>query len=120
MNTRTKQFLYWTPRVLCILFVLFLSLFSLDVFEEGFGFWGTCLALVVHLIPVYIVIITLVIAWRWEWIGAMLFIALAIFYLAWSWGRFHWTAYLSISGPLTLVGILFMVNWLVKTRLLRK
>ena len=72
MNTRIKQVLFWTPRVLCILFALFLCMFSLDVFEEGLGFWGTSLALMVHLIPVYIVIIALVIAWRWEWIGAML------------------------------------------------
>jgi len=120
MNIRIKQFLFWAPRVLCILFALFLTMFSLDVFEEGLGFWGTSLALMIHLVPVYTVIIALVIAWRWEWVGAMLFIALAIFYLAWSWGRFHWSAYLSISGPLVLVGLLFMVSWLYKTRLLKK
>ena len=65
---------------------MFLSLFALDVFSEGYGFWETILALLIHLIPVYIVVIVLVIAWRREWVGAVLFNALALFYLVWSWG----------------------------------
>jgi len=76
MNMGIKRVLFWTPRVLCILFAIFLSLFSLDVFSEGYGFWETILALLIHLVPVYIVVIALVIAWRWEWVGASLFITL--------------------------------------------
>ena len=37
----SKQLLFWTPRILGILFALFLSMFALDVFGEGYGFWGT-------------------------------------------------------------------------------
>ena len=37
--------LFWTPRVAGILFVLFLSIFALDVFGETRGFWETLLAL---------------------------------------------------------------------------
>ncbi len=117
MNTSIKRVLFWTPRVLCILFAMFLSLFALDVFGEGHGFWETILALLIHLVPVYIVIIVLVIAWRWEWIGAILFIALALFYIVWGWGRFHWSAYLGISGPLVLIGVLFLINWVYKGEL---
>jgi len=117
MNTCTKRVFFWTPRVLCILFAMFLSLFALDVFSEGYGFWETILALLIHLVPVYIVVIVLVIAWRREWVGAILFIALAVFYLAWSWGRFHWSAYLGISGPLVLIGVLFLFNWIYRAQL---
>ncbi len=117
MNTSTKRLLFWTPRVLCILFAMFLSLFALDVFSEGYGFWETILALLIHLVPVYIVVIALVIAWRWEWVGAILFIASALFYLVWSWGRFHWSAYLGISGPLVLLGLLFLFNWIYRAQL---
>ena len=117
MNTSIKRTLFWTPRALCILFAMFLSFFALDVFSEGYGFWETILALLIHLIPVYIVVIVLVIAWRWEWIGAILFFALALFYLVWSWGRFHWSAYLVISGPLVLLGVLFLFNWIYKTQM---
>lgn len=34
MKTR-KGFLYWAPRILCIIAILFLSLFALDSFGTG-------------------------------------------------------------------------------------
>jgi len=117
MNTSTKRVLFWGPRILGILFALFLSLFALDVLGEGYGFWETILALLIHLVPTYIVVIALVIAWRWEWVGAILFSALAVFYVAWTWGRFPWVTYLAISGPLALVGVLFLVNWAYRAEL---
>ena len=117
MNTSIKRVLFWTPRILCILFAMFLSLFAFDVFGEGHGFWETILALLIHLVPVYIVVIVLVIAWRWEWVGAILFTALAVFYVVWAWGRFHWSAYLGISGPLVLLGVLFLFNWIYRAQL---
>lgn len=89
MNPSTKAFLFWTPRILCIFFAMLLSLFALDVFEESAGFWRTILALLIHLVPVYLVVIALVVAWRWEWVGAALFAALALAQLLWAWDRFH-------------------------------
>ena len=117
MNTRTKRLLFWIPRVLCILFAMFLSVFALDVFSEGYGFWQTIGALLLHLVPTFIVVIVLVIAWRWEWVGAVLFIALALVYLGSSWGRFHWSTYLVIPGPLVLIGVLFLFNWKYRAQL---
>ena len=109
MRKPFKRLLFWTPRVFCILFALFVSLFALDVFGEGLGFWKTILALFIHLIPTYIVIAVLVAAWRWEWIGGVLFIFLGVLYI-YMW-RGHWSAYLVISGPLFLLGGLFLLNW---------
>jgi hypothetical protein len=107
-----KQILFWTPRILSILFVLFLSLFALDVFGEGYGFWKTVLALFIHLIPSLILVAALTLAWRWEWIGAVLFIGFGVWYLVISWGRFDWTAPLIIAGIPLLVGVLFLVGWI--------
>jgi hypothetical protein len=117
MNKTAKKLLYWTPRILCILFAMFLSLFSLDVFDEGLSFWETILALLIHLIPVYVVVIVLIFAWRWEWVGAIIFFVLAAFYIIWAWGRFHWSAYVGISGPLFLIALLFLLNWIYKAQL---
>lgn len=108
MNT----FLFWTPRVLCILFALFLSIFSFDVFGQGLGFWQTALAFLIHLVPVFLVIAALLIAWKREWLGAILFIALAVLYVVWGWGKFPWTVYAVICGPLAVISILFLINWL--------
>jgi len=116
MTTRTRQIVYWSPRVLCILFALFLSLFALDVFEKG---WSpeALLGLLIHLIPVYLIIAVLAIAWRREWVGAILFIALALFYVIQTRGREVWLAYLLISGPCVVTGLLFLLNWAYRREL---
>lgn len=117
MNKVMKQVLFWTPRVLCILFAMFLSLFALDVFSEDAGFWEKILGLLIHLVPVYVVVILLMVAWRWEWVGAIAFIGLALFYLFQAWGREHWSTYLAISGPLIVIGVLFLLNWIYRAQL---
>ena len=95
----SKQLLFWTPRILGILFALFLSMFALDVFGEGYGFWGTLLALFMHLIPVYVLLIGLALAWRPFPLIANLIGALPI------------------AGPALLIGILFLIGWLYKPQL---
>jgi hypothetical protein len=117
MKTPLKQLLYWSPRIPCLLFAAFISLFALDVFGAGYGFWKTTLALLIHLIPTWVVLVVLAASWRWEWVGACLFTALGVLYLVLFWGRFHWSAYLCIAGPLFLVGILFSLNWLCRREL---
>jgi hypothetical protein len=106
-----KRILFWAPRVLAILFAVFISLFALDVFGAGYGFWETLLALFMHLIPTWFVLLALALAWRWEWIGAILFAALGLGYILMARGQFDWIAYLLISGPLFLTGALFLVSW---------
>jgi len=117
MKGSTTQWMFWAPRVLCILFALFISIFALDVFGEGYGLWQTVAALTMHLIPTGLVLIALVVAWRWEWAGGILFGGLGVLYVAMAWGRFDWTAYLVIAGPLFLIGALFVVDWVWRWRL---
>jgi len=117
MNEATKRLAYWTPRVLCIAFAAFLSIFALDVFDTPGGFWQKSLALAMHLIPTAVVLAALAVAWRYEWIGAILFPLLAILHLVTAWGRLHWSAYVVIEAPLLLLGALFLVNWLNRATL---
>jgi hypothetical protein len=62
------------PRILAILFTIFISLFALDVFGEPHWF----IALFMHLIPSYILTILTIIAWKNEKIGGILFLAAAV------------------------------------------
>jgi hypothetical protein len=117
MKAAVKRSVFWAPRVLGILFVAFTSLFALDVFGGAYGLWGTIVALALHLIPTGIIVLLLLVAWRWEWVGAAAFGMLGILYICWGWGRFHWYAYLGISGPLFLIGILFLVSWIYHSEL---
>jgi len=109
VNPLIKRLIFWTPRVLCILFAAFISLFALDVFNEGRSFGETILALLIHLVPTGLIVLTLVLSWRWEWVGAVLFSALGVLYLTMAWGKISWI--LTISGPLFLVAILFFLSW---------
>ena len=111
MKTSTKRFLFWTPRIICILFACFISIFALDVFNETHGFWNTLLALLIHLIPTGLLLLILAVAWRWEWVGALFFSVLGVLYFIAFWGRFHWSVYAIIAGPLFLLGGLFLIGW---------
>lgn len=110
--------LFWLPRLLAMAFIAFLSLFALDVFQENQGVWRTLLGLLIHLVPVFVLIAVLVVAWRWEWVGALLFGAAGVAYLMMIAGsprpplptKMIWIA--AISGPAFLVAALFLVGWL--------
>jgi len=108
--------MFWTPRVLCIAFAAFISLFALDVFNEGYGIWHTVLALMVHLIPTFVVVAVLIIAWRYEMLGGALLILLAGWYVMETWSRFPRSSMLVIAGPLLVAGGLFLCDWVYRAK----
>lgn len=117
MKPNTRRFLFWAPRALCLLFAAFITLFAFDVFEGGFQGWKTVAALGMHLIPTFLLLAVLALAWRWEWVGGLVFSGLGLFYIVWSWGKFGWVAPVVIGGvPLLLAG-LFWAGWLLRGEL---
>ena len=111
MRPTFELLLHWTPRILGLLFAAFVSVFALDVFSEGHAFWQTIRALTIHLIPTAVVLGAVAVSWRWGWAGGLVFLALAAWYVMTSWGRFHWSTYVVIAGPLFLLGLLFETDW---------
>jgi len=101
----------WTPRVVAALFAAFLAVFALDAFAESRGLWETLAALAMHLVPSAVVVLVLLASWRRAWIGASLFPLLGLAYVIVAWGRFDWTAYAAISGPLFLLGAMYAAAW---------
>jgi hypothetical protein len=94
-----QKIIYWLPRILSILFIAFISIFALDVFSEAQWF----LALLVHLIPSYILIILTAVAWKHERVGGFIFIAIGFLVLVLS--RFESPI---ISIPAVVIGALFV------------
>jgi hypothetical protein len=118
MQRITNRLLFWTPRIMCILFAAFVSMFALDVFGHGYGFWGTALALTMHMIPTALLVLVLVISWRWVWVGGILFPILGVLHNVTMWSRhFPWPVYVMFSGPLFLLGGLFLLNWRYRAEL---
>ncbi len=73
------RIIYWLARSLAIAFILFISLFALDAFSPEHPFWQNLLGFLIHMIPNFLLLIILVIAWKWERIGAILYTCMAIF-----------------------------------------
>ena len=107
-----KRFLCWLPRILGILFALFISIFALDAFGEGIPFPEAIVGFLIHLVPTYIIIVILLIAWKQELAGGILFIFAGVFYMV-SMHNLHWSAYLLIGRPPILIGILFITAYLL-------
>jgi len=116
MNKPVKQTLFWTPRILGILFVLFVGSASLDVFGMGGSFWETLGGFLIHNIPTFFLLAALLLGWRWEWAGAAGFIAFAIWYLV-SFRGFEVGIYLMLAGAPILIGLLFLVGWLFRKQI---
>ena len=123
MKKKINKFLYWTPRILSIIFIIFLALFSLDVFDGNYTFFQTLLGLFMHNIPSLFLLITLLISWKHEIVGGIVFILAGIFYILMILinNSFEGSFYgaLIIAGPAFFIGILFLLGWLKKKKVIK-
>ncbi len=115
MGKRSRGVLHWAPRVLGLLFPLFVALFALDVFGQGQGFWRTALALLMHLVPSFALAAVLLIAWRWRLAGVLLYALAGAAFIAMFHGRWRGDLlpYLLIAGPMFLIAALLLLDWAV-------
>ncbi len=115
-----KKLLLWAPRVLGILFTLFLMMFSLDVFELEASFWELVGGFLIHSIPAFILAAIVAIAWKRPIIGAVGFLLADGFYIIWMiivaiqndhpFGQaLNWTW--PLAGPAFLVVVLYYLSW---------
>jgi hypothetical protein len=103
-----RRIIHWTPRVLAVVFALFLALFALDVFGEFESLSETLLALTMHLIPTLVLLIAAIVAWRWPLVGGVLFVALGLFSISYFNTYRTLITFLTISTPPIVAGLLFL------------
>jgi hypothetical protein len=91
-------------------------MFSLDVFENGLSIGQTLIALFMHNVPALILLTVLIISWKREIVGGIVFILAGLLYILslavssrFEWYMLSWSA--TIAGPAFIVGILFLINW---------
>jgi hypothetical protein len=119
MKTSTKV-LYWTARILCILAILFVSLFALDSFSSERTLWQNITAFLMHLIPSFVLLASLIIAWKWEKTGGIVLtiigLAFGIFIFVFNYTRNHFPVKtcllgtLALAFPFVLAGVLFIIS----------
>lgn len=102
MKTK-KKLLYWIPRILSIIAIIFISIFAFDEPLASLGF-------LIHLLPSFILIIILIIAWKWEFIGGIIYIAIGIVFTIFFKTYEDIIVFLLISLPWIIIGVLFILN----------
>jgi hypothetical protein len=115
MATRLNRLVLWAPRLLGVLVSVFVGVFALDAFSEGKTFAQALPDFLVHLIPAAVLLGLVAASFRRPWIGGMAFVALGVLYaVTMSRGRIDWMV--TISGPLLVVGGLFLLSWFQRAK----
>lgn len=114
---------HWLPRIICMLAIGFVSLFAADAFSPGLTIWQQLAGFFMHLIPSFILLAFLIIAWKWEFIGGIIFVIIGlgaspfVFMHNYKMNDSIWMSLaiiLSITIPFALVGLLFIVSHVLK------
>ena len=104
-----NKIFFWSPRILAIIYILFISIFSLD--SKSILEW------IIHMIPSFILIAITAIAWKWEKIGGILFIILGIAFTLFFHTYKHIIGFTMISIPVFLIGTVFITHAYKKNHL---
>jgi len=119
MENKVSKSVFWIPRILSMIFIAFLALMSLDVFSMGLGFWQILGGLFMHNIPALILLAVLIISWKYEIVGGVVFILAGLLYIffafrnADNWGMaLAWS--IQIAGVVFIIGGFFIANWVKK------
>lgn len=119
------KFLYWTPRVLSIGAILFISLFALDAFAPELTFWQQLGGFFMHMIPSFVLVILLTYAWKHEKWGGILFMLLGLIFtpIIFNWNyRMNNSVWISLSIlaiitlPFVVVGLMFLTHHQIHRR----
>lgn len=115
----------WVARVICILAILFISLFSFDAIVPGNGFWQNTRDLLIHLVPSFILLLLLLLAWRYEMAGGALFVIIALVLSPYIYIHNYrmnnsvirsMVVILAVTLPFVITGLLFITAAILKRR----
>jgi len=102
-----------------------ISLFALDAFQPDLTIWQQIGDFLMHLIPSFILTALLLVAWKWEYVGGIIFtiigLGLSPFVFNHNYNMNHsvWMSLgiiLTITIPFVLVGVLFIVSHFQKIK----
>ncbi|MCG8581106.1 MAG: hypothetical protein MI866_14395 [Bacteroidales bacterium] len=119
MANRSK-ILYWTPRLIYIATVIFISLFALDAFDSTFSTWHQIRNFIMHMIPSFALLAFLIYVWRKELTGGsiLIIIGLALSFLVFRHNfRMNQSVIKSLipvlllTLPFCVTGILFIIDY---------
>ncbi len=125
MKTKIKiKIIHWIPRILCISAILFLGVFAFDSFAPELSMKQQIIGFLMHLIPNFVLLLALIIAWKRELTGGIIFAVIGILMMTFYICRWHMSAVniwaivtlLTIPFPFILVGFLFILSYYMKKK----
>lgn len=125
VSQKTLKIIHWSPRVICILAILTISMFALDAFDPGLTFWQQIGGFAMHLVPSFILLVFLIIAWKWELVGGILFtlvgVVLSPFVFKMNYNMNQSVSMsigiiAAITFPFIVVGVLFIISHYLKKK----
>jgi len=105
-----EKILFWTPRILSILTILFMMIFSIDCFGGNYSISEQLICFVMHNIPAFICILLLIIAWKREMAGGILFLLAAMAGSIYFRGFAGNPGVLIVLSPFVITGIMFILH----------
>lgn len=115
----TLKVLHWTPRIICILAIVLISLFAFDSFNSDLTLRQQIGKFLLSLIPSFVLIAVLIVAWKWEYIGGIIFTLIGlgfspfIYFHNYKMNDSVWLSLvpvLMITIPIIIVGLLFILS----------
>jgi hypothetical protein len=119
------KILHWAPRIICILAILFISIFAADSFAPELTIWQQISGFIIHLIPSFVLLIILIVSWKRELFGGIFFtligIVLTPFIYTLNYSRNDSIAMSigivsMITLPFIIVGVLFLMSYFTKKK----
>lgn len=125
MKPKVRSFIHWTPRILCILAILFISIFALDAFDSELPVTEQLLNFLIHMIPSFVLIGILILSWKWELIGGAIFVLIGLIMSPLVYQHnynMNGSVIMSlgiiaiITVPFIIVGVLFLMDYRIKKK----
>jgi len=114
MNPPLRKVFFWSARLLGIFAIYIIARLHLSGVNFNQTFGQVLISLLSHAWVTLILIAALAVAWRWEIIGAVIYILIAG-YLMLDMGKTELIYYLFIAVPFAVIALLFLISGLMKS-----
>jgi hypothetical protein len=112
VSPRLAKIIHWAPRIAALLIIIFVGLFSLDVFETSAPPLEVLAGFLIHNIPSLVMLLLLIFAWKRPVVGFVAFlIAAAAFAAFFVRDIYALPNLLLFVLPILLVASLFYADW---------
>lgn len=111
-----RKLMFWIPRVLAVLIILFVIMFSLDSFEGTEPFWKKVLGFLINNIFAFIIIASLIAGWKKDIIAGVLFILITLAGCIFFHSFRGNPGSLIVMAPVLLTGMLFFVSFFISLK----